>query len=210
MAVDKRRSSAANPGFVLFNARNVILATGGYGNVFDLSTYARGEPQTRLEQTGKTDRRGTKVTFKPDAQIFESVEFNYETLTGRLREVAFLNRGLKVVVSDLRTNQTNTYKFDGGIAEFVQFINRSKTCLHEKPIYVKVGGARPYYDTALAVKAGADVVVLDGMPVHKPELLGLLAKGQPDGTPSQPPRRMSTCRPTVRPEPKSDTTTRRK
>jgi len=100
--------------------------------------YERGVPVTPVKVEGEAQGSGTVVRFKPDAQIFESVEFNYETLAGRLREVAFLNRGLKVIVSDQRTNQSNSYKFDGGIAEFVQFINRSKTCLHEKPIYVKV------------------------------------------------------------------------
>ncbi|OGS45071.1 MAG: DNA gyrase subunit B [Euryarchaeota archaeon RBG_13_57_23] len=100
--------------------------------------YERGIPKTPVKIEGEAQGSGTIVRFKPDAQIFESVEFNYEILTGRLREVAFLNRGLKVIVSDQQTNQSNTYKFDGGIAEFVQFINRSKTCLHERPIYINV------------------------------------------------------------------------
>lgn len=103
-----------------------------------MQRYERGIPVTPVKVEGEGQGSGTIVRFKPDAQIFESVEFNYETLAGRMREVAFLNRGLKVVISDLHTNQSNTYKFDGGIAEFVQFINRSKTCLHEKPIYIKV------------------------------------------------------------------------
>jgi DNA gyrase subunit B len=100
--------------------------------------YERGVPASPIKVEGEAQGSGTIVRFLPDKQIFESTEFNYETLTGRMREVAFLNRGLKVVVVDQRTNQSNTYKFDGGIAEFVQFINRSKTCLHEKPIYINV------------------------------------------------------------------------
>ncbi len=107
-------------------------------NKVHFQRYERGVPVTPVKVEGEAQGSGTVVRFKPDAQIFESVEFNYETLSGRLREVAFLNRGLKVVVTDQRANQSNTYKFDGGIAEFVQFINRSKTCLHEKPIYIKV------------------------------------------------------------------------
>ncbi|OGS55464.1 MAG: DNA gyrase subunit B [Euryarchaeota archaeon RBG_19FT_COMBO_56_21] len=100
--------------------------------------YERGIPVAPIKVEGEAQGSGTIVRFKPDVQIFESVDFNYETLAGRMREVAFLNRGLKVVITDQRSNQSNTYKFDGGIAEFVQFINRSKTSLHEKPIYIKV------------------------------------------------------------------------
>lgn len=98
--------------------------------------YERGVPVTQIKVEGEAKNTGTIIRFKPDAQIFESTEFNYETLSGRMREIAFLNKGLKVTISDPKTNQSNIYKFDGGIVEYVQFINRSKTCLHEKPIYI--------------------------------------------------------------------------
>ena len=95
-------------------------------------------PVSPIKVDGEAPGSGTTIQFKPDAQIFETTEFNYETLSGRMREFAFLNKGLKVTISEPKTSQSNSYKFDGGIVEYVQFINRSKTCLHEKPIYVNV------------------------------------------------------------------------
>jgi DNA gyrase subunit B len=100
--------------------------------------YERGAPASPIKVVGDAQSTGTVVTFKPDAQIFEDVIFNYEMLSGRFREIAFLNKGLKVVVSEPKTSQANTYKFDGGLVEYVQFINRNKACLHEKPIYIFV------------------------------------------------------------------------
>ncbi len=98
--------------------------------------YERGVPIAPIKVEGEAQGTGTIISFKPDAQIFESVEFNYETLSGRMREIAFLNKGLKVTISDAKSNESNIYKFDGGIVEYVSFLNRSKTCLHEKPIYI--------------------------------------------------------------------------
>ena len=98
--------------------------------------YERGVPACPIRVEGEAQNTGTIVRFKPDSQIFESTEFNYETLSGRMREFAFLNKGLKVSISDQKSGQSNTYKFDGGIVEYVQFINRNKACLHEKPIYI--------------------------------------------------------------------------
>jgi DNA gyrase subunit B len=100
--------------------------------------YERGVPASPIKIEGESQTNGTIVRFKPDSKIFESTEFNYETLAGRMREFAFLNKGLKVSITNSKTNESNTYKFDGGIQEYVQFINRSKTCLHEKPIYVNM------------------------------------------------------------------------
>jgi len=100
--------------------------------------YERGVPTSPVKVDGDAQGTGTIVRFKPDSQIFESTEFNYETLSGRMREFAFLNKGLKVSISEQKTNQSNSYRFDGGIVEYVQFINRSKACLHEKPIYIYV------------------------------------------------------------------------
>ena len=100
--------------------------------------YERGVPASPIKIDGDAQGTGTIIRFKPDSQIFESTEFNYETLSGRMREFAFLNKGLKVSISEQKTNQSNSYRFDGGIVEYVQFINRSKACLHEKPIYIYV------------------------------------------------------------------------
>ncbi len=103
-----------------------------------LQRYARGLPTGPVTIDGEAPGSGTNVRFKPDAQIFETVDFSYDTLSSRMREIAFLNKGLRISISDAKSKQTNAYKFDGGIVEYVQFINRSKTCLHEKPIYINV------------------------------------------------------------------------
>ncbi|HEX7391470.1 MAG TPA: DNA topoisomerase (ATP-hydrolyzing) subunit B [Thermoplasmata archaeon] len=100
--------------------------------------YERGVPTGPVKVAGEAPGSGTAVLFKPDKQIFETVEFSFETLSGRMRELAFLNRGLRISITEPKTNQANAYKFEGGIVEYVQFINRSKACLHEKPIYINV------------------------------------------------------------------------
>jgi DNA gyrase subunit B len=98
--------------------------------------YARGLPTTEVSVVGSTSDTGTIVVFMPDAEIFEDTTFDFDMLSGRMREIAFLNRGLKIAIVDERTEQANTYKFDGGIVEYVQYINRNRTNLHEKPIYI--------------------------------------------------------------------------
>ncbi len=100
--------------------------------------YERGAPVGAVKVIGDAQSTGTVVSFKPDAQIFETTAFSYDTLSSRFREIAFLNKGLKLTVSEPKTAQSNVYRFDGGIIEFVQYINRSKACLHEKPIYLIV------------------------------------------------------------------------
>jgi DNA gyrase subunit B len=99
--------------------------------------YARGLPQQQVAEIGVSEKRGTKVSFKPDTTIFEVTEFNFDTLSQRLRELAFLNAGLKIVITDERTSKGHEFKFEGGIVSFVEFVNRSKTPLHEKPIFFK-------------------------------------------------------------------------
>ncbi|UCE91977.1 MAG: DNA topoisomerase (ATP-hydrolyzing) subunit B [Methanobacteriota archaeon] len=98
--------------------------------------YERGLPASEVTVAGAADDSGTTIVFKPDAQIFEETEFDFDTLSGRLREIAFLNKGLRISISGPLEDQSNTYKFDGGIIEFVQYINRNRTTLHEKPIYI--------------------------------------------------------------------------
>jgi len=99
--------------------------------------YERGIPKTEIKMMGESSETGTSVRFKPDSEIFEDTTFNFDTLSGRMREIAFLNRGLRISISEPKTQQSNVYKFDGGIVEYVQFINRNKTVLHEKPIYIQ-------------------------------------------------------------------------
>lgn len=100
--------------------------------------YERGTPLGPLQKTGRAGRKtGTKITFKPDPEIFDTIEFNYDTLAQRLRELAFLNRGLKITLTDERTDPPKSHEFhySGGIAEFIRHLNRGKTVLHERPIY---------------------------------------------------------------------------
>ncbi|MEW5746489.1 MAG: DNA topoisomerase (ATP-hydrolyzing) subunit B [Nitrospirota bacterium] len=106
------------------------------GQVFQ-QKFHRGKPQGPLTVVGKTKGRGTTITFKPDAEIFETTEFHYDVLAQRLRELAFLNRGLQISITDERTNQTQTFLYKGGIVSFVEHLNRNKTPLHPKPIYIQ-------------------------------------------------------------------------
>lgn len=95
-----------------------------------------GEPTTGLEVVGNTNRSGTKVTFKPDARVFPSgIHISYDTLAERLQEIAFLNSGLKVVLKDERTGEEDVFHYEGGASQFVQFLNESKTTLHEEVIH---------------------------------------------------------------------------
>ena len=97
--------------------------------------FERGKPVTPLTVVGKTKKRGTKITFKPDKEIFETIEFSYDTLAYRLRELAFLNRGLEISIKDERKLKENTFKYKGGIVQFVEHLNENKTPIH-KPIYI--------------------------------------------------------------------------
>ncbi len=99
--------------------------------------YERGVPVTPLEKRDQVKKRGTMVHFKPDPEIFETTEFKFETLARRLRELAFLNKGLHISIRDERTNEFQEFHYKGGIIEFVQYMNRQKTALHEKPIYLE-------------------------------------------------------------------------
>jgi DNA gyrase subunit B len=99
--------------------------------------YERGKPTSKLKQTGKTRKMGTRVTFHPDPTIFDKIIFSYDTLATRLREYAFLNKGLKITLSDERAEKNAEFRFTGGIAEFVKHINRGKSTLHDSPIYME-------------------------------------------------------------------------
>ncbi len=100
--------------------------------------YHRGTPTGRLEVVGDSDKTGTMVTFMPDYQIFDSIEFSYEILKSRLREIAFLNKGLIINLKDLRPNkeQSDRFLFMGGIAEFVQDLTKNKNCVFDEPVYI--------------------------------------------------------------------------
>jgi DNA gyrase subunit B len=108
-------------------------------------TYSKGEPTSKLKKTGVAKvKRGTKVHFLPDRSIFTATEYNYDTLAQRLRELAFLNKGLIITLTDERTTDAKTgeakhsdFKYNGGIAEFIKHLNRGKQVLHDKPIYME-------------------------------------------------------------------------
>jgi len=98
--------------------------------------YERSKAVTELKETGKTDRSGTKIRFKPDDTIFEVSEFNYDTLAHRIRELAFLNRGLVIQIIDERTGKDQEFVYEGGIVAFINELNKNKKPLHPEPIYV--------------------------------------------------------------------------
>ncbi len=102
--------------------------------------YKRGKPVTSVDKKGKTTKRGTTVTFFPDSEIFQTLEFNFDTLAKRLRELAFLNKGVKITLKDERTakgTREEIFTYKGGIAEFIKYINRNKAALHSKIFYVE-------------------------------------------------------------------------
>src|SRR5574338_1657111 len=124
------------------------------GQVFE-QRYERGKPTAPLAVTGKTKRRGTKVRFKPDGQIFETLEFSFDVLAQRLRELAFLNKGLAITLRDERKEpaKEQIFLYKGGIVSFVDHLNEAKTPLH-KPIYVKVEKADLILEVALQYNDG--------------------------------------------------------
>ena len=107
-------------------------------------TYSKGEPTSKLKKAGASKKLGTKVHFLPDKSIFSVTEYNFDTLAQRLRELAFLNKGLLITLTDERTTEAKTgeakaaeFKYNGGIAEFIKHLNRGKQVLHDKVIYME-------------------------------------------------------------------------
>src|ERR1039457_3329055 len=106
------------------------------GEVWEQS-YECGTPKTKLKVTGKTRKTGTKITFHPDPAIFDNHKYSYDILAQRLRELAFLNKGLKITLTDERSDKSAEFRFTGGIAEFVKHLNKGKQVLHDSPIYME-------------------------------------------------------------------------
>jgi DNA gyrase subunit B len=130
------------------------------GNVFEQS-YSKGDPTTKLKKTGTTKKRGTKVHFLPDRTIFTVTEYNFDTLSNRLRELAFLNKGVVITLTDERNTDSKTgeakqveFKFTGGIAEFIKHLNRGKQVLHDKPIYMEAEREQVAMEIALQYNDG--------------------------------------------------------
>ncbi len=121
------------------------------GKVYAM-TFHRGVTEAPLKEVGVTDKRGTKTTFKPDPEIFSTLEYSYETLATRLRELAFLNSGIAITLIDERLEpvKSQEYHYSGGISAFVEHMNKSKNKLHEKPIFV--GGERNGFYAEIALQ----------------------------------------------------------
>ncbi len=122
------------------------------GQVFE-QRYERGKATGPLKVTGKTKRRGTKVTFKPDGEVFETTDFSFDILAQRLRELAFLNKGLEIALKDERKQKEQTFKYKGGIVSFVEHLNGAKAPLH-KPIFVEVEKSNVMLEVAIQYNDG--------------------------------------------------------
>jgi DNA gyrase subunit B len=107
------------------------------GKIFRQS-YRRGDPVAPLEQTGETKKRGTKITFMPDEEIFETTEYSFDLLSQRVREMAFLNAGVRIKISDERVDgKSHEFHYEGGINSFVEYLNRNKVVINPRPMYFK-------------------------------------------------------------------------
>ncbi len=105
------------------------------GNVYR-QRYERGKPVTEVDKVGRTSKTGTKTTFLPDPEIFEVIEFSFDYLSVRLREMAFLNKGIRILLEDQNTGKKHNFQYEGGIISFVQFLNENKKALFSEPIYI--------------------------------------------------------------------------
>ena len=112
--------------------------------------YERGVAVTGLDKIGTTDEHGTTTYFKPDDEIFEELEFDYDTLAQRLRELAFLNKGIKIIFTDDRIGKEEVFHYEGGIKSFVSYLNRNKEVLQQEPIYVE--GSKDDYIVEIALQ----------------------------------------------------------
>lgn len=105
------------------------------GNTYE-QEYTRGTPSNKLHIIGDSETTGTQITFRPDSEIFEELIYEYDILAQRLRELSFLNKGVQITLKDERTQQEKTFYHDGGIIDFVIYLNKSKETMHPKPIYI--------------------------------------------------------------------------
>ncbi len=119
------------------------------GQVYTQS-YERGAPVADIEVTGTTKKRGTKITFKPDSQIFETTEYTFDTLAQRLRELAFLNGGVTITLDDERDGKAHKFLYEGGIISFVEYLNQNKAVVNDKPIYMH--GEKDGIDVEIALQ----------------------------------------------------------
>ncbi len=145
-------------GVSVVNALSEWLVVESYrnGKIY-IQKYKRGIPETPVEIVGEIDTTGTKVRFLPDAEIFSTTKFSFDTLANRLRELAFLNPGLRITLIDEREEEKEkTFKFDGGIKEFVKFLNKDKDVLHPEPIYIQKKQDDIFVEAAIQYNDGYD------------------------------------------------------
>lgn len=116
-------------------SEKMIVQVQREGHLYQIA-FERGKTSSPLKVLGDTELTGTCVWFKPDAEIFEETVFSFDTLKQRLRELAFLNKGLTITLTDERSGESKVYKYDGGIISFVEHLNKNKDVLHPKPIYI--------------------------------------------------------------------------
>ena len=141
------------------------------GNIYEMK-FSRGAITQEITVIGTTDHTGTTVTFKPDGEMFDTLEYDYETLHTRMREQAFLNAGLRITITDARPGQeqSETMRYEGGIREFVTYINRNKTPLHEEVIYL--AGAKDDATAEIAMQYNDgynETLVSFANDIHTPE-----------------------------------------
>nr|MBP7899525.1 DNA gyrase subunit B [Candidatus Syntrophosphaera sp.] len=116
--------------------------------------YERGKAVTDVIEIGETDRSGTIIKFKPDSTIFETTEFSFDYLTARLRGLAFLNKGVRIILRDDRTGREHDFKYDGGIVSFVEYLNQNKKPLSPKPLYIEAKRDDLEFELALQYNEG--------------------------------------------------------
>ena len=141
------------------------------GHVYEMK-FSRGHITSEMQMIGDTDHTGTTVTFKPDGEMFDTLEYDYETLHTRMREQAFLNAGLRITITDARPGreQTETMRYEGGIREFVTYINRNKTPLHEEVIYLSGAKDDATAEIAMQYNDGYnETLVSFANDIHTPE-----------------------------------------
>ena len=130
-------------------SETVVLEIWRNGKVYQQS-YTRGVPDGDLEEIGITKRCGTKLMFKPDREVFESVVYSFDTLAHRLRELAFLNGGVRITLDDERDGKNHDFRYEGGINSFVQYLNQSRVAVNAEPIYMR--GEREGIDAEISLQ----------------------------------------------------------
>ena len=115
-------------------SKKLIATVKRNGKIYTMS-FCKGDPEGDIEIIGDTNETGTTIQFWPDGEIFETLDFIYDTLKARLRELAFLNKGVRIIISDERDSKESDYCFEGGIISFVKYLNKNKNTLHPEPIY---------------------------------------------------------------------------